>query len=115
MGKKEKSTKAALKKQLEDNANISNEKVSQMLKSVKGCKDSTKTLANMKVKLAAEQKKYKQIQVDYKKCEAKKKAQQAKMKHIKSKKTSPVKRSKKKREELKAGRVTLKQRPGVHI
>jgi len=84
--KKEKSTKAALKKQLEDNANISNEKVSQMLKSVKGCKDSTKTLAKMKVKLAAEQKKYKQIQVDYKKCEAKKKAQQAKMKHIKSKK-----------------------------
>jgi len=82
--KKEKSTKAALKKQLEDNANISNEKMSQMLKSVKGCKTSTKTLASMKVKMAAEHKKYKKIQVDYKKCEAKKKQQQAKMKHIRS-------------------------------
>merc|ERR1712227_181735 len=81
--KKEKSEKAALKRQLENYKSLSNEKISQMLKVVKSCKVASSALVKIKAKLSVSKKKFQKIEVSYKKCEAKKKAHMAKMKKMK--------------------------------
>merc|ERR1712224_461452 len=78
--KKEKSTKALYKKQFESQKTLSNDMISQMLKTVRSCKAASSALLKVKATLAISKKAFSKVQVSYKKCEAKKAAHLAKMK-----------------------------------
>lgn len=81
---KEKSTKSAIKKQLENQKQLSNENISQALKSSRSCKAAGMILKKTKAKMSAAKKKYAKLDHEFKTCQARKKAQMAKMKKMKS-------------------------------
>jgi len=80
--KKEKTSKSALKKQLENQKHLSNEKISQYLKSARSCKVATGVLKAQEKKVLVARKQYANISLELKKCRAKREKHGTKLKKI---------------------------------